>query len=164
MHPYADAPIGAVTQTSPSWAASWGHPPGPSGRDDATPSTWPSSSSGASCVPNGPGFRPSHTGPGCSSFPSSSGSPAASSTCRVSMVAVLSSWPWPAHAVRSISCPFHIRELTRPCGPVTPPKGALSFGFTRFVSFTDATRAMRLLTSTPVGLTPTEHASLTWTQ
>jgi hypothetical protein len=37
---------------------------------------------------------------------------------------------------------------------------ALSVGFIRFVSSTDATQATGLLTFTPVGLDPTEHASL----
>jgi hypothetical protein len=37
---------------------------------------------------------------------------------------------------------------------------ALSIGFIRFVSSTDAIQATGLLTLTPVGLTPTEHASL----
>src|ERR1019366_7428627 len=40
---------------------------------------------------------------------------------------------------------------------------ALSVGFIRFVSSTDATQATRLLTLALVGLTPTEHASLRWT-
>ena len=51
----------------------------------------------------------------------------------------------------------------RPGDSLTLPKRALSVGFTRFVSSTDATQATGLLTPTPVGLTPTEHASLTWT-
>ena len=37
---------------------------------------------------------------------------------------------------------------------------ALSVGFIRFVSSADATQAKGLLTFTPVGLPPTEHASL----
>jgi hypothetical protein len=37
---------------------------------------------------------------------------------------------------------------------------ALSVGFIRFVSSTDATQAKELLTFTPVGLPPTEHANL----
>jgi hypothetical protein len=40
---------------------------------------------------------------------------------------------------------------------------ALSVGFIRFVSSTDATQATGLLTLALVGLTPTEHASLRWT-
>jgi len=41
---------------------------------------------------------------------------------------------------------------------------ALSVGFIRFVSSTDATQAKELLTFTPVGLPPTEHANLSfWT-
>jgi hypothetical protein len=37
---------------------------------------------------------------------------------------------------------------------------ALSVGFIRFVSSTNATQATRFLTFPPVGLPPTEHASL----
>ncbi len=51
----------------------------------------------------------------------------------------------------------------RPGDSPTIPKTALSVGFTRFVSSTDATQATGSLTLTPVGLTPTEHASLSWT-
>ena len=51
----------------------------------------------------------------------------------------------------------------RPGDSLTLPKRALSVGFTRFVSSTDATRATGLLTPTPVGLIPTDHASLSWT-
>jgi hypothetical protein len=40
---------------------------------------------------------------------------------------------------------------------------ALSVGFIRFVSSPDATQATGLPTLAPVGLTPTEHASLCWT-
>jgi len=40
---------------------------------------------------------------------------------------------------------------------------ALSVGFIRFVSSTDATQATRLLTLALVGLAPTEHVSLRWT-
>jgi hypothetical protein len=40
---------------------------------------------------------------------------------------------------------------------------ALSVGFIRFVSSTDATRATGLLTLTLVGLIPTEHVCLVWT-
>ena len=39
---------------------------------------------------------------------------------------------------------------------------ALSVGFIRFVSSTNATHATGLLSGTPVGLPPTEHASLCW--
>jgi hypothetical protein len=45
----------------------------------------------------------------------------------------------------------------RPGDSLTTPKMALSVGFIRFVSSTDATQAKGLLTSTPVGLSPTEH-------
>jgi hypothetical protein len=51
----------------------------------------------------------------------------------------------------------------RPGDSLTLPKRALSIGFIRFVSSTDAIQATGLLTFTPVGLTPTEHASLRWT-
>jgi len=51
----------------------------------------------------------------------------------------------------------------RPGDSFALPKRALSVGFTRFVSSTDATQATGLLALTPVGLTPTEHASLPWT-
>jgi hypothetical protein len=51
----------------------------------------------------------------------------------------------------------------RPGDSLTIPRMALSVGFIRFVSSTDATQATRLLTLTLVGLTPTEHASLRWT-
>jgi hypothetical protein len=41
---------------------------------------------------------------------------------------------------------------------------ALSIGFIRFVSSTNAIQATGLLTITPLGLmSPTEHASLRWT-
>ena len=51
----------------------------------------------------------------------------------------------------------------RPGDSLTIPRMALSVGFIRFVSSTDATQAKGLLAFTPVGLTPTEHASLRWT-
>jgi hypothetical protein len=51
----------------------------------------------------------------------------------------------------------------RPGDSLTIPKVALSVGFIRFVSFTDATRATGLLTRTLVGLIPTEHVCLVWT-
>ena len=47
---------------------------------------------------------------------------------------------------------------------LTIPKMALSVGFIRFVSSTDTTQAKGLLASTPVGLSPTEHASFYWTR
>jgi hypothetical protein len=40
---------------------------------------------------------------------------------------------------------------------------ALSVGFIRFVSSTNATQVTGLLTIALMGLTPTEHASLGWT-
>jgi hypothetical protein len=51
----------------------------------------------------------------------------------------------------------------RPADSLTIPTMALSIGFTDFVSSTDAIQARGPLTSTPVGLAPTEHASLRWT-
>ena len=51
----------------------------------------------------------------------------------------------------------------RPGDSLTIPKMALSVGFIRFVSSTDATRATGLLTLALVGLTPTEHVRLVWT-
>jgi hypothetical protein len=51
----------------------------------------------------------------------------------------------------------------RPGDSLTLLPRALSIGFIRFVSSTDAIHATGLLTLTPVGLTPTEQASLRWT-
>jgi hypothetical protein len=51
----------------------------------------------------------------------------------------------------------------RPGDSLTIPKMALSVGFIRFVSSTDATRATGLLTLTLVGLIPTDHVCLVWT-
>ena len=51
----------------------------------------------------------------------------------------------------------------RPGDSLTIPWMALSVGFIRFVSSTDATQATRLLTLALVGLAPTEHVSLRWT-
>jgi hypothetical protein len=51
----------------------------------------------------------------------------------------------------------------RPGDSLTIPKMALSVGFIRFVSSTDATRATGLLTLALVGLIPTEHVCLVWT-
>jgi len=51
----------------------------------------------------------------------------------------------------------------RPSDSLTILTMALSVGFIRFVSSTNATQATRSLTFTPVGLSPTEHASLRWT-
>ena len=50
----------------------------------------------------------------------------------------------------------------RPGDLLTIPRMALSVGFIRFVSSTNATQATGVLTITPVGLPPTEHASLRW--
>ena len=51
----------------------------------------------------------------------------------------------------------------RPGDSLTIPEMAWSVGFVRFVSSTDATRATGVLPIPPVGLPPTEHASLSWT-
>ena len=51
----------------------------------------------------------------------------------------------------------------RPGDSLTIPRMALSIGFTSFVSSAHATQATGLLTLTPVGLAPTENASLCWT-
>src|SRR5438067_10933000 len=51
----------------------------------------------------------------------------------------------------------------RPGDSLTIPWMALSVGFIRFVSSTDATQATRLLARALVGLAPPEHASLRWT-
>jgi hypothetical protein len=52
----------------------------------------------------------------------------------------------------------------RPGDSLTIPRMALSVGFIRFVSSTDATQATKPPTLALVGLTPTEHASLGWTR
>ena len=46
---------------------------------------------------------------------------------------------------------------------LTVPWTALSIDFISFVSFTNAIQATGTLTLSLVGLTPTEHACLTWT-
>ena len=46
---------------------------------------------------------------------------------------------------------------------LTIPKMALSIGYRSSVSFLSAIQATGLLTFSPVGLSPTEHASLSWT-
>ena len=51
----------------------------------------------------------------------------------------------------------------RPGDSLTIPRMALSVGFIRFVSSTNATQATGFLTFAPVGLSPTDHASLRWT-
>src|SRR6266852_2925094 len=51
----------------------------------------------------------------------------------------------------------------RPDDSLAIPKMALSVGFIRFVSSTDATLATGLLTLTLVGLIPTEHVFFVWT-
>jgi hypothetical protein len=48
----------------------------------------------------------------------------------------------------------------RPGDLLTIPRMALSVGFIRFVSSTDATQATGILTPTPMGLSPTEHVCL----
>ena len=51
----------------------------------------------------------------------------------------------------------------RPGDSLTIPKMALSIGFKNSVSLLPAIQATGPLTLTPVGLSPTEHASLCWT-
>ncbi len=51
----------------------------------------------------------------------------------------------------------------RPGDSLAAPWTALSIDFISFVSFTDAIQATGILTSTLVGLAPTEHACLIWT-
>ena len=51
----------------------------------------------------------------------------------------------------------------RPGDSLAAPWTALSIDFISFVSSTNAIQATGFLTLTLVGLTPTEHASLTWT-
>src|SRR5712671_6550585 len=52
----------------------------------------------------------------------------------------------------------------RPGDLLTILKMALSIGFRSSVSFLSAIQATGLLTPAPVGLSPTEHASLCWTR
>jgi hypothetical protein len=51
----------------------------------------------------------------------------------------------------------------RPGDLLTILKMALSIGYRSSVSFLSAIQATGLLTFSPVGLSPTEHASLSWT-
>ncbi len=51
----------------------------------------------------------------------------------------------------------------RPGDLLTLPKRALLIGFLRFVSSTETIQATGPLALAPVGLTPTECASLRWT-
>ncbi len=51
----------------------------------------------------------------------------------------------------------------RPGDSLTIPKMALSIGFKNSVSLLPAIQATGRLTLAPVGLPPTEHASLCWT-
>jgi len=51
----------------------------------------------------------------------------------------------------------------RPGDLLTLLARALSIGFIDFVSSTDTIQATGILTISPVGLTPTEHARLSWT-
>lgn len=52
----------------------------------------------------------------------------------------------------------------RPSDLLTILKMALSIGYRRSVPFLSAIQATGLLTFTPVGLSPTKHASLSWTR
>ena len=59
---------------------------------------------------------------------------------------------------------LHLGSLAlRPGDSLTIPKMALSMGFRSSVSLLPAIQATGLLTLAPVGLTPTENASLRWT-
>jgi len=51
----------------------------------------------------------------------------------------------------------------RPGDLLTLLARALSIGFIGFVSSTDTIQATGILTFSPVGLAPTEHARLSWT-
>jgi hypothetical protein len=51
----------------------------------------------------------------------------------------------------------------RPGDSLTIPRMALSVGFIRFVFLHECNPSYGDLTLTPVGLPPTEHASLRWT-
>jgi hypothetical protein len=51
----------------------------------------------------------------------------------------------------------------RPGDLLTLLARALSIGFIGFVSSTNTIQATEILTSSPVGLAPTEHARLSWT-
>jgi len=68
-----------------------------------------------------------------------------------------------ASGVLLFSRPPLSSRMLRPGDSLTIPKMALSVGFIRFVSSTDATRATAVLTFPPVGLSPTEHVCLFWT-
>ena len=68
-----------------------------------------------------------------------------------------------ASAAKAFSRPPTGSLTLRPSDSLTILTMALSVGFIRFVSSTNATQATRSLTFTPVGLSPTDHASLRWT-
>src|SRR5215813_3597325 len=72
--------------------------------------------------------------------------------------------PSPDHRGLGLRIIFLSRPLLgsptlRPGDSLTIPRMALSVGFIRFVSSTNATQATGSLTLSPVGLSPTEHAS-----
>jgi hypothetical protein len=99
-------------------------------------------------------------------------SPCVRSTCRV-FSSFTSTWSvanssrsrrsTAARSQRWRGCPSLGLLALRPGDSLTIPKMALSVGFIRFVSSTDATRATGLLTLTLVGLIRTEHVCLVWT-
>src|SRR5215468_6507330 len=73
--------------------------------------------------------------------------------------------PSPDHRGLGLRIIFLSRPLLgsptlRPGDSLTIPRMALSVGFIRFVSSTNATQATGSLTVAPVRLSPTEHASL----
>ena len=76
--------------------------------------------------------------------------------------------PSPVWRGLSLRCHFFSRPpvgslALRPGDSLTIPRMALSVGFIRFVSATDATQATKLPTLALMGLTPIEHVSLPWT-
>jgi hypothetical protein len=88
-------------------------------------------------------------------------------TCRDSQIATGHA----AFARRQRVRPPELKFSRPPVGSLTLRPGdlltlrtrALSIGFISFVSSTDAIQATGILTFSPMGLTPTEHAYLSWT-
>src|SRR6516225_4917645 len=77
--------------------------------------------------------------------------------------AAFAQWMGARLPVLGVSRPLLGSLALRPGDSLTILTMALSVGFIRFVSSTNATQATGLLTFAPVGLSPTEHASLRWT-
>src|SRR5215467_13704487 len=85
-------------------------------------------------------------------------------TCRLGQSAPMSCCLRPiiegsAFGLFFLSRPLLGSPTLRPGDSLTIPRMALSVGFIRFVSSTNATQATGSLTLSPVGLSPTEHAS-----